>query len=579
MERRDLPGWLDAGVFTVALVILVLGAAGGPGWTVASDHAVLAPELERAATAPLYSLVASVAAYLPAGEPGFRLAIANSLLGAVLLVGVLRAARALLPKDPLAGVIAVVLLALAPAFRDAAGFAGPSMLAATGVVWAIALAIEHDAEPRARLALGALACAAIAIGSAPWLGALIGVLVISWLWRTGSKDMVVLGVFAVGAMMVVLWLGAIGSLPGASPNASAVIGSSSRGAATIVVGAGLLGVAFAAITNLGSARWLGAALVLAVAHAVVVDHDPTTPLALLAIGCAVIPSAIVRAIGSTRRHVVVLVASAPLVGAALLTGPAFGVDDPGPAPARLASDVIGAVPAGPGVFVATRRTTWSAIEYARSIAGARPDLALAPMLPLTTADGLVVNSLREGRVAASDTFAFGTLDPTRAYPRGRGFELHLDRPMQAAPIRFPARYESAIGEQQAVLLAVERARYETANLRLGNAARAAGLTSRFGAADLAILSTAAPARPELFSFIPLDRAPPGPWLLELLGDDLMWIAGLDPPDVEEPLERKLHSLWRKLLQGQMTPDDPAIAALGPSAVTATAEMLAALKPK
>lgn len=576
MERAL--AWLERAVFTVALVVLVLGAAGG-GWDATSDHAVLAGELQRAATAPLYGLVAGVAAYLPVGEPGFRLAVANAVLGATLLVGVLRAARAVLPKDPIAGVIAVVLLALAPPFRDAAGFAGPSMLAATGVVWALALAIEHAREPSARRALGALACVAVTIGSAPWLGAALGPLVVGWLWRAGKgvhkNDVITVGVFMVGVMMVVLWLGAVGSLPAASPDASLVVAASARGSASIVVGAGLLGLAFAAVTNLASARWLAAALVIAVVHAVVVDHDVTALLALLAIGCAVIPSAIVRAVGSSRRHTVALAAGAPLVVVAALAGPALGVDDPGAAPARLASDVIGAVPAGPGVFVATRRTTWSAIAYAQSVAGVRPDLELGPPLPTANAATVAVRALRTGQVAASDVAAFGPLDPRRAYPRGRGFELHLDVPTKVPPIPLPARYASAIGAQQAVLLALDRGRYEAVNLRLGNAARAAGLTTRFGAADLAILSTTRPARPALFGFVPdLDHAPPGPWLLELFGDDLAWVAGIDPPDVDEPRTRKLHSLWRKLWRGEIKRDDPAISALGPEAVKATDEMLA-----
>jgi hypothetical protein len=352
-----------------------------------------------------------------------------------------------------------------------------------------------------------------------------------------------------------------------------------RGASAIVVGGGLLGAAFAAITGLGSARWLAAAIGLALLHAIAVDPQPAPLLALLAIGCAVVPSAVVRAVPSSqptaaRRHVVALAAGIPLILAALVTGPALGVDDPQDAPARLATDLVGSMPAGPGVVIATRKPTWSAIEYAQVVAGARPDLVLAPPLPATSADEVAVNALRAGQLAVADVPAFGRLDPRRAYPRGRGFELHLEVPPATAPIPLPARYASELGAEQAVLLAVDRARYEGVSSRLGLAARAAGLTARFGAADLAILSTTAPARPAMFDFIPnLDGLPPGPWLLDLLGDDLAWVAGIDQPMVEHPRERKLHGLWRALWRGEIQRDAPAITELGPAAVQATDEML------
>jgi len=574
MERAF--SWLDRGVFTIALVLLVLGAAGA-GWGEGSSDAVLATQLERSAAAPLYGLVAGVAAYLPVGEPGFRLAVVNALLGAALLVGVLRAARALLPKDPGAGVVSVVLLALSPQFRDVAGFAGPSVLTACAVVWTIALALEHARQPDARRVLGGFACAAIAIGSAPWLGALLGGLVAVWLWRTGGKEVLAIGVFAVGVVIVLLWIGAIGSLPGASPDAAVVVASAGRGAGVIVLGAGLLGAGFAAATGLPQARWLAGAIVFAGGHAAVVDRDPTALLALLAIGCAVIPSGIVRAVPSARRHLVAALAGVPLVGAALLAGPAFGVDDPGPAPARLATDVLGGLPAGPGVFIATREPTWFAIEYAQDVAGARPDLSLAPLVPATTADVVAVSALRHGQLAGSDTPAFGRLDPRLAFPRSRGFQLLLERPTAIAPIPIPARYGSTIGAAQAVILAIDRARYEAVNGRLGLAARAIGLASRFGAADLAILSTTTPSRPAMFVFVPnLEGQPPGPWMIDLLGDDLAWAAGLDVAPVDAPRERKLHTLWRALWRGEIKRDDPAIAALGPAAIKATDEMLAAL---
>ncbi|MBS1118090.1 MAG: hypothetical protein H6Q90_318 [Deltaproteobacteria bacterium] len=578
---------VEPAAFGLALVALILGSAGGPGWTAASNQAVLAVQLERDAGAPIYSLIAGLASYLPVGEPGFRLAVLNALLGAILLAGVLRATRALLPPDPVAGWIATLVLALSPGFREAVGFAGPAVLAAVGAVWSIAFALEHARKPRSGPALAALVCVALTIGSAPWLGAALGLLVVGWLWRArpATHNAVVVGVFAIGAMMVGVWYDALGRLPALVPDLTAAVAASGRGSSAIIVGGGLLGAAFGALTGLASARWLVAAIALATVHAIAVNGPPVAMLGLLAIGCAIVPSAIVRAVPSLRpysrhRHLIAFAAGLPLVVAAVLTGPAHEIDDPRDAPARLATDLIGSVPAGPGVFIATRTPTWSAIEYAQVVAGARPDLVLAPPLPSTTADTLAVNALRTGQVAAADVPAFGRLEPRWAYPRGRGFELHLEAPPMTAPILLPARYASELGAEQGVLLAVDRARYEGVSSRLGLAARAAGLTHRFGAADLAILSTTAPSRPAMFDFIPnLDGLPPGPWLLELLGDDLAWVAGIDPPAVEQPRERKLHTLWRALWRGEIQRTDPAIAALGPMAVMATDQMLAATTKK
>src|SRR5678815_804949 len=60
-------------VFAIASIVLVLDAAGGPGWGWTSANAVIAARMDHLATAPLYDLLAGVAILVPAGEPGFRL--------------------------------------------------------------------------------------------------------------------------------------------------------------------------------------------------------------------------------------------------------------------------------------------------------------------------------------------------------------------------------------------------------------------------------------------------------------------------------------------------------------------------
>jgi hypothetical protein len=578
--HRRVHRWIDRALFGIALVVLVFGAAGG-AWGVASDHAVLATQLDRSGSAPLYGLVANVAAWLPVGEPWFRLAIVNALLGAVLLVGVARAARAVLPKDPIAGVIAAVVLALAPPIRDAAGFGGPSMLAACGAAWTIVFALEHAREPTRQRTFATLGGVLVVIGAAPWLGVALGAYVVAWMWKTADRDALVIGAAVIGATVVLWWIGAEGSLPDLAGDGAAMIAGAGRGAAAIVVGAGVLGIGFAAATDLPRARWVAGAVAIAGVHGALVDRDPVSLLALLAIGIAVIPSAIVRAVpsGAARRHVVAAIAGAPLVGAALLIGPAVGVDDPGSAPARVASDLLTPLPGGPGIIIPTRGPTWSAVVYAQAVAGSRPDLGILPRVDAATAVVAVRNAFRMGRMVGSDVPAFGELDLRNAYPRGRGYQLvPTPPPDQGRSIPPPADHGSEIGKQIAVLGAVDRARYEAVHGRLGAAARAAGLTDRFGAADLAILSTTAPSRPAFFGFIPeLDDLPPGRWLIDLLGDDLAWSAGIDPPRVDSPRARRLHGLWRSLWRGEITRDDPAITALGPAAVRATAELIETFK--
>jgi hypothetical protein len=590
-ERESaLPRWIARAVVLSAALFLAFGAGGGPGWTPASTHSVIAVQLQQIAAAPLYGLVSTVASCLPFGEIGFRLAVANGLLGALAVAGVLRAARALLPKDPIAGVAGAVVLVVTPPFREAAGTAGPAMLATAGAVWAVAFALEHARAPSARTALASLASSAVVAGASPWLGVFLGALLGAWLWRASSvkksarkvrersQRAVIAGAGTAGALAILWWWRALGEVPvpfaGDASNFLTVTG---HGAAAAVLGAGLLGAAFGAATGLRAARWLAAAIAVA---AVASLHDPVPVLALLAIPIAVIPSALARVLPTTDRALIAVAAGLPLVGGAVVAGAAFTVDDPGDAPARLATDLVAYVPPGPGVFVSTRITTWSAITYAQTVAGVRPDLELVPLEPVGT-DELVVNAMRRGSVAASDVASFGQLKANLAVPRRRGFQLLIDDP-KAAPRRAepPARYASAIGERESILLALARARHEAVAGRLDNAARALGLDNkRFDSADLAIMASTNPVHPAMYGFIPpLDGGPPGPWMLELLGDDLAWVAGieLDKPAAEAPAERRLHALWRALLLGKIRRQDPALVALGPVASAATDAMLAAL---
>ncbi|HSD87958.1 MAG TPA: hypothetical protein VLB44_10610 [Kofleriaceae bacterium] len=571
--------WL---VFGGSLVVLLLDAGGGPGWGEASARAVVAVQQRHLAASPLFDVLANLATLLPAGEPGFRLGVLAALIGAATLTGVAAAVSVLVPREPLAAFAGIALLLIAPVFREAAAFPTPSLLAACGAVWSIAIAARFVrsavAARDARDVVIALAACGVVIGSTPWLGLAWTFAIAGWLVRAGAGRSVVAATFAgLGVAIIALWFSAQGSLPGAIGSMPATVAATGRGPAAIIVGAGLLGVGFGALTGLPNAAWLAALVVIAAVHDIVVGNSAIVLVAVLAVAVAIVPGAIVRAAAAQgsaiRRNLIAVGAGVPLVAAALATGPMLRVDDPGSTPAQLARDLEQGLPPGPGVFVATRSTSWITLDYAAIIAGVRPDLALVPPLPSDQADAIVATTLRAERVAGADAAAFGRLDVRRAIPRRRGFQLVGEIPDHAAPVLPPAQYPTRTGVEQATLLALERARHEAASGRLDAAARAAGLTSRFGAANLALLATTRPSkeRPALFGYLPLSDEPPGPWLLDLFGDDLAWVVGIavPPPPTDAPTPRKLHAKWRAILMGKATPDDPDIAALGPKAVAAT----------
>lgn len=536
--------------FGLVLVALVIGAGGGAGWGISTAHAVLAVRMDHGAAAPLYDVLASVAALVPFGEPGFRIELFGALLGAATCAGVIACAQLLVPKDRFAGVAGVVVLVLAPPFREAS----PGLLAACGTVWALAL--------NGRVA--SLAACALVVGSAPYLGLALTILLAI---RCDDRP---LGLALVGLTAIALWLGAGGSLPGFHISLAAAIAATQRGA--VVVGAGLLALGFGALTGLPRARELAAITALVCLNELVVGGSAPAVLAMFAIAIAIIPAAIARAASLKHRDLAAL-AAIPLAAAALLAG--WRVEHAGSTATRLVDDLTGDVPAGPGVFVATRAPSYLALQYEWVVAGARPDLTLVPPMPPNDADVIVADQIRANHIAAADAAAFGRLDVARVIPRNRGFQLIGDLPGVAEPILPPAQYPTELGAEESVMLALERARHEAASGNLDGAARAAGLANRFGAADLAVLAATlpSPARPALFGFLPLDAAPPGPWLLDLFGDDLAWVAGIDVKPVESPMPRKLHALWRDIFLGKKKPDDPAIAALGPRAVAATNEMV------
>src|SRR5690606_34648301 len=141
---------------------------------------------------------------------------------------------------------------------------------------------------------------------------------------------------ALGLAVVVLWIGALGRLPGIAATPGAALAAAGRGAGAIVVGAGLIGAGFGALTALPFARWLALAIVITAGHEVLVGRTGAALIALLGVATAIVPSAIVRVIApattGVRRHLIALGAGAPLVGVAVLVGATLRVEDPGATP-------------------------------------------------------------------------------------------------------------------------------------------------------------------------------------------------------------------------------------------------------
>lgn len=403
------------------------------------------------------------------------------------------------------------------------------------------------------------------------------------------------------------------------------LGRLGDGAGAVLVLAGLLGLGLGAATGLTGAGWcLATAGGLALAAGAGPGGVPLAALAVLAAGLGPLTAAIARlapgegklgarpTAKATRGHVDLrfgwgaTIAAVPVAVIAALAPR----HDHGPertdAVAQVAADLLAAAPPGPGVVIVVEPAIHGALRVEQVLGGLRPDLALArrdrlggtralaaidrarpelhtPRIDDTVAgaedERLAVGNLRAGLTVVSDRAGFGRLDPRLAHPAGRGYALTLAaEPAIVAPPP-PPRYPGPTGARLAGYLAVERARFEAGRGRLEAAARAAGLTTRFGAADLAMLDGAVldRRRPALIGFLPDppgDRLPP-PWLADLLGDDLAWVAGLPPPTLDDhaPLPRRLHALWRAVLAGSMAADDPSLQALGVAAARATARML------
>jgi hypothetical protein len=580
----------------LALAVATLGA---PGWGPAADLALAAHGLDGgvAPGQPAYALLGKLATLVPVGDIGWRIAALSVIAVVAALAGVIALARALVPDERLAGPIAAAVAATAPAVLGAATVAGTGGVLAALAVWAVALAVR--ARRGAPTAVGALALAAAATAIHPLAGGgLLGVVAAAVVRGRGRA----LAAAALLAAVAPLWwlvvvragpagpdlsarLASLLTLEDAGARLGAILAGLGAGSGAALLLAGLVGLGLGATTGLrGAALPLAAAAALVAAAALSPSGELTAAaLLLLAAGLAPLAGAAARILARDPtpggRLAIGGAAAAPVALLALLgPGHAAPIDPGGDVPARAARAVTGGLPAGPGVLILDAPALWSAARFERIVAGERPDLAIVARD--ADADRLAAIQLQAGRPAGSDVAGVGRLDPRHAIPRGRAFQILAGPPPAPPPAPpAPAGWPGATGAALAEDLALARARYEAMIGRLDEAARAAGLAGeRFDAAELALLAAAvpSPARPAVHGFIP----PLGGGRAvarDLLADDLAWVAGLDaaPLPPRAPPERRLHALWRDLLAGQRDADDPDLAALGPAAAQATAEMLTA----
>jgi len=592
---------LELATFVAVLVVTIVRAPGGPGWLGDGGAVVAATDVSvLAGRGPLATVLGALVGLLPLGEPAFRLALLGAVGLAATCAGVVAVARALTPTAAGAGAIAGALLAVTPAGAVALPTADGALAAAL-VVWTLAGVAARRRTPDEPWSRTRAVWAAIAVGAlaaiAPVLG-LVLALPVAWVhWGCvpgarrllGLVPAVVVFALAVAPVLVrgggasLAPLGEVGpwrALGLGGGDVGALIARLGDGAGAALLFAGLVGLGLGAATGLR-----GAGVVLATAVGLAIAAALTAPpvvalavLAAIAAGVGPLAAAIARLGPAEHRTTIATIAAVPIAIIAVVAPRRL----PAPPPAsdgvaRVAADLLGPVAPGPGVFFVTTPAIASALRHERAVAGLRPDLAVA-----VADDRRAVQALRAGMTVASDSPSFGRLDLRRARPTGRGFTLLREEaePASDAAVPPPAGYPGEGGRAIAAYLAVERARYEANRGHLDRAARAAGLVGRFGAADLAILAGTVPgrARPPMFGFVPTltPGALPPPWLPELFGDDLAWVADLPaaPLPADAPAERRLHALWRDILSGTRTAGDPAIAAMGLAAERATVMMLA-----
>jgi len=374
-----------------------------------------------------------------------------------------------------------------------------------------------------------------------------------------------------------------------------------EGMGLTILFAGMLGLAFATLTGLRAANIIAASAFLVIGSAATQSYyNPDMPgyvlpaLMLLAVGLAPLTGAVLRMMPKEEgdnephkfRHAIAAGVLLPLVAIGLMGG-VVRAEDGGfrqhDEPLRWFSETVDRMPPGPGIYFAEGDPTLFAAQYERFVAGARPDIAIAnsellrdrwflrhvrrqqPELRTDKLQG------RGGSVAARlaaenvGTWVVGgdlpSLHKLHGTPIGRAYlyQRAPTKPVTLAPAPFD--FTGYVGRRVARSMALARAKLELFANRFDQAAVAGGLSEQL-AEVMARLSTAKPSVFRLPLLGAVERGSPrrtnlfiyAPWQTDLLGDEILWRAGL--PDRElpanAPFERRLHRQLRQLLRLELT---------------------------
>lgn len=379
---------------------------------------------------------------------------------------------------------------------------------------------------------------------------------------------------------------------------------------------GLLGLMFGAATRLrGAAVLLGCAVCVVLGASLQQTINPDfrgyvlPALAMCCVGVAIACEAAVKLLTlpdePAWRHGAAAVVMVPIIGLGLIHGASDVELDDCDDVTQLVDHSVGVMPPGPGLFVSASDHALFPARYERYVAGHRPDIALTtprlarrswmlrqierdvPALYVPTVDDsvagntaarLVISNLRDGRPVFGDAPWFGPLDPMMAQPVGRAYR-YLLRPgstPQSERVPAPPDYTGRVGARVAGWIGLRRGEYEAQRGRLGDAAYAAGLAERFVEdVDRLFVIPDDAARPPLYPYLP--RPPPyflwNPSDRELLGDELAWRAGLQAPANPRARPRRVHRMWRRLLEGTLRPGPDTVGVFGEAEEAATTLML------
>tara|TARA_R110002096_G_scaffold239101_1_gene430723 strand:- start:86098 stop:88359 length:2262 start_codon:yes stop_codon:yes gene_type:complete len=382
-----------------------------------------------------------------------------------------------------------------------------------------------------------------------------------------------------------------------------------EGPGLLILLMGFAGLSFGALTQLrGAGTLLLVSLCVVLAGALQSNFNPDMraylALALIAgtVGLAVLAMALFRALPLPEKrpwHSAVLVAPIVLM-ASWSTASDVSRQDRSDDAMQLWDESVGIMPPGPGLFFAAGDHLLFVSWYERLVGGARPDIVVVSpqlvrdrwfleqvrsmsselYLPYlddgikgNIAERLYWENANRGYDVWGDALAPA---PIAATAVGRAYIFHTDAALakQSDPPP-PLRFSGLVGAKVATLTALRRARFESSQGRLAEAARALGVTELLGEELLA----RAPQRPSLLPHIPTleQHFLVADGAVALFAEDLAWqLGGEQLAPVGNGQEERIHLAWRLLLSGDVENSEKLLDSLHVAGLASTTPMLVAL---